>query len=74
MGLRLESRTSGVLFGLGFGLVSRRGRGVEESFALLSGEADRGVEGVARPPAASKFSALLGFGISFECSKLSLGR
>ena len=57
---------SGVLLRSCFDLGFRRGRGVEESFALLSREVDRGVEGVARPPAVSNFGTSLECGLSLE--------
>jgi hypothetical protein len=46
----------------------------EESFALLSGEADLGVEGVVWPPMPPNFGASLGFGLSFEGFESLRGR
>lgn len=59
--------------GFGFGLDLRRGCGVEGSLALLSGEVDRGVEGVARPPAVSNFGPSAERGLFFEWFELFLG-
>lgn len=59
--------------GLGPGLGFQRGCGVEESFALPSGEVERVVEGVSRPPAVSSLGALAGCGFFLECFESFLG-